>query len=404
MEIKIQTFFLLIVFCVQGGFSSTTYAEGEAEVVFETSKGSFTLSLDPVKAPKTVKNFLRYVDEGYYNNTVFHRAIPGFVIQGGGFEKGMKHKSPHKPVKNESANRLKNTRGTISMARRSHPDTATSQFYINLAENKNLDYKSKVQPGYTVFGEITSGMNVIDKIASIPTHNVERFRDVPKEDVVVISAKRKKVESEADEDVSLGNATDSLNSGLIRYIEGEHYTVLESPVSTRDSNKIEVVEMFTYGCPHCYEFEAHLKEWGKKQVNDVDFWFFPAVWNKSMKLYAKAFYTAEELNISYKVHEPLFNAIVVEQKSIRNKNDLSAIFVKYGVDKKDFDEVFDSALVEKKALESERKVKSYKPAGAPELVVNGKYRIDRMRAGGLTEMLAIADFLINKERETLKNN
>ena len=136
---------LLAALFLQGVFISATNAQeikndgNQIEVVFKTNKGSFTLMLNPLKAPRTVENFLKYVDEGFYDKTLFHRSIPGFVVQGGGFEKGLIQKETHKPVKNESSNLLKNSRGTISMARKSHPDTATSQFYINLGENTNLN-------------------------------------------------------------------------------------------------------------------------------------------------------------------------------------------------------------------------------------------------------------------------
>jgi len=367
------------------------------EVVFETSKGGFTLQLDPVKAPKTVKNFLRYVDEGFYDNTIFHRAIPGFVVQGGGFEKGMKYKKPYKPVKNESANGVKNSRGSISMARRSHPDTATSQFYINLNENTRLDYKSKVQPGYTVFGKISDGMDVIDKIADLPTHTVESFRDVPKENVYIISAKRKN-SINSDVDVKNKQASDFR---MQRYIPGEHYVVLDKPVPTRDSSKIEVIEMFSYGCPHCYEFEPKIKQWSKQQASNVDFWFFPAVWNKSMSLYARAFYTAKALNVEDKIHLPLFKAIVVKQEQIKNQQDIANFFSRYGVDKKMFEITFNSKAVVDQAKQAKQRVGNYKPVGVPEIIVNGKYRIGRMRAGGMEEMLAVADYLINKETAML---
>lgn len=401
MELRQLSLFLLITIFLQSyaATANDKTPEGQKiQVVFETNKGSFTLTLDSVKAPKTVDNFLRYVDEGFYNKTLFHRAIPGFVIQGGGFEKGMKYKSPYKPVKNESANQLKNSRGTISMARRSHPDTATSQFYINLAENKNLDYKSKVQPGYTVFGEITEGMEVIDKIASIPTHTVDKFREVPKEDVVVLSAKRKAL----IDTQSVKQENIDTNFKMQRFIEGEHYTVLDKPVPTRDSKKIEVIEMFSYGCPHCFEFEPKIKQWSKQQSNNVDFWFFPAVWNKSMNLYARAFYTANELKVSEKVHNPLFNAIVVKQLQLKNKDDIAEFFTSYGVDKKDFNKVFESDVVKKQAELAEQRVRDYKPVGVPEIIVNGKYRIDRMKAGGMQEMLAVADYLIEKETAMIK--
>ena len=201
MSLKQISFFICIFFtyCTQGVFVTEANADDTppissqpVEVVFETNKGSFTLELNAEKAPLTVANFLAYMDAGFYDNTVFHRVIPGFVIQGGGFEKGMKPRQKSRaPIKNESANRLKNARGTITMARRTHPDTATSQFFINLANNDRLDYRSEYQPGYAVFGKVTAGMEVIDRIAGLPTKTVDRFNNVPEEDVVVLSAKRK---------------------------------------------------------------------------------------------------------------------------------------------------------------------------------------------------------------------
>jgi cyclophilin family peptidyl-prolyl cis-trans isomerase/predicted DsbA family dithiol-disulfide isomerase len=362
----------------------------EIEVVFATSKGSFTLQLDSAKAPETVANFLRYVDAGFYHDTVFHRVIPSFVIQGGGFETGMKYKQPHAPVKNESANRLKNSRGSISMARRTHPDTATSQFYINLASNTQLDYRSDLQPGYTVFGKVIEGMEVIDKISSMPTHTVaNKFTDVPRDDVIVKSAKRK-------------HRTVVQTAKQKKFIAGEHYTVLDKPIATRNSKKIEVIEVFSYGCPHCYTFSPLLKEWGKQRAAAIDLWSFPAVWNKSMELYARAFYTADKLGIVKKTHLPLFNAIVIEQKTLSKESDLAEFFADQGVDKNVFTQAFNSAWVENQAKLAAARVRSYKPAGVPEIIVNGKYRIDRMRAGGMTEMLAVAEFLLNKERARLQ--
>lgn len=187
-----------------------------------------------------------------------------------------------------------------------------------------------------------------------------------------------------------------------QFIAGEHYVVLDKPVATRDSSKIEVVEMFTYGCPHCYEFESLIKAWGKQQGGDVDLWYFPAVWNQSMELFARAFYVAHALNVADKIHFPLFTTLVIEQKSIANESNLADFFVQHGVEKRSFTEVFNSTEVENQVKQAEARVRSYKPAGAPEIIVNGKYRIDRMRAGGLAEMLAVVDFLINKERAMLK--
>jgi len=392
-------FLLLIAFYMQCMFLASVNAEAyKPEVVLNTNKGSITLKLDPLKAPGTVENFLRYVDEGFYDNTLFHRVIPGFVVQAGGFEKGMMNKKTHAPVKNESANNLKNSRGTISMARRSHPDTATSQFYINLAENSRLDYKSKFQPGYTVFGSVSEGMDVVDKISKIATHSVNKFNDVPEEDVFILSAKRKQVKIIYKADKKVNAEANEME----RYIAGEHYTVLDKPVPTRNSNKIEVVEMFSYGCPHCYEFDPQFKEWAKAQSAEIDLWSFPAVWNKPMKVFAQAFYTAEKTGVLHKIHMSLFNAVVIKQKKLSTEVELADFFENYGVDKKLFSETFNSSEVKKQAQQAEEKVKSYKPVGVPEIIVNGKYRIDRMRAGSMTEMLAVADFLVNKERNLLK--
>ncbi|MCK5479899.1 MAG: thiol:disulfide interchange protein DsbA/DsbL, partial [Gammaproteobacteria bacterium] len=156
------------------------------------------------------------------------------------------------------------------------------------------------------------------------------------------------------------------------------------------------------GCSHCYEFEPLIKQWGKQQADDVDFWFFPAVWSKSMNLYAKAFYTADELKVAEKIHLPLFTAIVIKHESIRNESDLADFFVQHGVERKAFTETFNSTSVETRANHAEERIRLYKPAGVPEIIVNGKYRVERMRAGGLTEMLAVVEYLVNKERATLK--
>lgn len=412
MKSKQLSFFLLALVFLQGLFVTQASAGTKPEVIFETSMGSFTLELYPDKAPKTVANFLAYVDDGFYDNTIFHRVIPDFVIQGGGFETGMKYRKPGAPVKNESSNRLKNITGTISMARRTHPDTATSQFYINLSHNKSLDYISDLQPGYTVFGRISKGMDVINKIAVVETTTVGRSKDVPKDDVVLRSVKRKaaadsvKDDKKADAPEQKAEVTeqkaDALVQKQISFVAGEHYIVLDEPVATRDSSKVEVVEMFSYGCSHCYEFEPIIKGWGKQQADDVDFWFFPAVWSRAMKLYAKAFYTIDELDVAGKIHLPLFTAIVIEQRSIRNESDLANFFASYGVGKKAFTEAFNSTAVEDQARQAEERVRSYKPAGVPEVVVNGKYRVDRMRAGGYQQMLEVIDYLVEKERAALK--
>jgi peptidyl-prolyl cis-trans isomerase A (cyclophilin A) len=161
-------------------------------VLMKTSKGDITLALDADKAPDTVKNFLRYVDEGFYDGTIFHRVIKNFMIQGGGFTPDMKQKKAGEPVKNEAKNGLKNLRGTVAMARTSDPHSATAQFFINHKDNDFLDYPGQDGWGYAVFGKVTGGMEVVDAIAAAPTGASGGFRDVPTETVTILSVKRAK--------------------------------------------------------------------------------------------------------------------------------------------------------------------------------------------------------------------
>ena len=144
------------------------------------------------KAPATVANFLAYVDEGFYDGTVFHRVIPGFMIQGGGFTPGMEQKPTKPPIKNEARNGLKNQRGTLAMARTSVVDSATSQFFVNHKDNGFLDFTAPTAQGwgYAVFGKLTEGLDILDKIAAVPTGRVGWYDDVPKSPVVILSVKR----------------------------------------------------------------------------------------------------------------------------------------------------------------------------------------------------------------------
>jgi peptidyl-prolyl cis-trans isomerase A (cyclophilin A) len=159
-------------------------------VVFKTSLGDLTIALFNRTAPVTVKNFLAYVDSGFYNGTIFHRVIPGFVIQGGGYNKNLVRRPTFPPIKNESDNGLKNERGTLSMARTQDPNSATSQFFVNLVDNSGLDFKGE-GTGYAVFGKVIAGMDVVDKIAKVQTETRGGFQDIPKDPVFIISAKRK---------------------------------------------------------------------------------------------------------------------------------------------------------------------------------------------------------------------
>jgi len=157
-----------------------------------TSAGVIDIEVFPDEAPETAANFLAYVDAGFYDGTIFHRVIPGFVIQGGGFTPGMRQKQTRAPIQNEADNGLKNLTGTLSMARTGDPHSATSQFFINLADNAFLDYQAKNQQGwgYAVFAKVVKGMNAVNAIAKVKTGGNGPYRDVPVEDVVVEKVER----------------------------------------------------------------------------------------------------------------------------------------------------------------------------------------------------------------------
>lgn len=183
--------FSLMVFALMLAGVPAVSAENP-KVVLETSKGMIVLELYPDKAPETVKNFLDYVDAKYYDGTIFHRVIPKFMVQGGGFTADMKRKTPRAPIKNEADQGLKNNRGTISMARTGDPHSATAQFFINTINNDFLNHRSKTQQGwgYAAFGQVVEGMDTVDAISAVKTGTRGGFRDVPAEPVVIKSAKR----------------------------------------------------------------------------------------------------------------------------------------------------------------------------------------------------------------------
>ena len=158
-------------------------------VRFETSHGSFTIELFPKEAPVTVENFLKYVDDGFFDGTIFHRIVPGFVIQGGGLTAEFDNKETRDPIQNEAKNGLKNGRGWLSMARTSDINSATSQFFVNLSDNAFLDHGPR-DYGYAVFGRVTEGMETVDKIAKVKTGRRKGYQDAPMDDVIITSAKR----------------------------------------------------------------------------------------------------------------------------------------------------------------------------------------------------------------------
>ena len=157
-------------------------------VKLETSMGDIYIELYNQQAPVTVKNFLRYVKEGFYDGTIFHRVMPNFMIQGGGLTADMERKETHDPIINEASNGLTHERGTVAMARKREPNTATSQFFINHKDNEFLNYVDEDNAGYAVFGKVIDGMDVVDKIASVMTTTKDDMADVPVEPVVIISA------------------------------------------------------------------------------------------------------------------------------------------------------------------------------------------------------------------------
>lgn len=179
---------LATVFALSTVSAAAVAAKGDTHVLLTTSAGSIELELNNQKAPVSVANFVDYVNSGFYNNTIFHRVIPGFMLQGGGFTADMQQKQPKPPIKNEADNGLLNKRGTISMARTADKDSATSQFFINVADNAFLDHGQR-DFGYAVFGKVVKGMDVADKIAQVPTKTFGPYQNVPEKPVVILSAK-----------------------------------------------------------------------------------------------------------------------------------------------------------------------------------------------------------------------
>lgn len=179
---------------VSTSFSAAKTPTTNPSVTLTTTAGVIEIELDAGKAPDTVKNFLEYVDAGFYNGTIFHRVIPGFMIQGGGFQPGMKEKPARASIRNEADNGLKNVAGTIAMARTPDPHSASAQFFINTVDNVFLDHRGKTAQGwgYAVFGKVTRGMDVVRKIEGAPTRNAGGHQNVPAKDIVITRAERVK--------------------------------------------------------------------------------------------------------------------------------------------------------------------------------------------------------------------
>lgn len=176
--------------CFMLMLTTTVFAKSPV-VIMETSMGAIEIELNQEKAPITVKNFLGYVDDKFYDGLIFHRVIDGFMIQGGGYDASMKEKKTKAPIKNEARNGLRNEVGTIAMARTADPDSATAQFFINVADNSSLNYPSPDGHGYAVFGKVLSGMHVVNRIKMVKTGDLHGHSNVPMDSVVIKSVRRK---------------------------------------------------------------------------------------------------------------------------------------------------------------------------------------------------------------------
>lgn len=195
---RVLMIFVLCFLSIASTANADETKKQKPQVILQTSKGDITIELEIGKAPVTVKNFIGYVNSGFYNMTIFHRVIPGFMIQGGGFDPEMDKKPNIKPIINEADNGLKNDRGTIAMARTSDPHSATSQFFINTVDNKFLNHKGKDSRGwgYAVFGRVIKGMDVLDAISRVKTGNRGHYKNVPIEPVIIKKAEKANLKSD----------------------------------------------------------------------------------------------------------------------------------------------------------------------------------------------------------------
>lgn len=183
-----------------------------------------------------------------------------------------------------------------------------------------------------------------------------------------------------------------------KFVAGEQYTVLETPIRTANPDKIEVTEFFWYGCGHCYNFEPVISQWKKKLPDDVVFVGSPAMWNKPMEVHAQAYYTAEVLGVLERMHPVLFQAMHVDRKPLTSESELADLFAAHGVEREAFSKAFNSFGVGSMVRQANSRARAARVTGTPEMMVNGKYRVDSRKAGGQAGMLEVVDFLIEKER------
>ncbi len=190
-----------------------------------------------------------------------------------------------------------------------------------------------------------------------------------------------------------------------KFVAGTHYTELAAPVNTNDSSKIEVLEVFWYGCSHCFRFEPLIANWEATMAADVDFGRFPAMWNGLMEVHAQVYYTAEAMDVLDAVHEPVFNAINLEGNRLQNEGQIGALFAKQGVSEADFKKAFNSFSVRTKVNQAKQRMQAYEIRSTPNMIVNGKYLVTTGEAVRTqAEMLEVVDFLVEKERQQLSSN
>tara|TARA_Y100000031_G_scaffold136470_1_gene160588 strand:- start:735 stop:1406 length:672 start_codon:yes stop_codon:yes gene_type:complete len=197
----------------------------------------------------------------------------------------------------------------------------------------------------------------------------------------------------------------SSHAQIERFVAGTHYTELRAPVNTNDASKVEVIEAFWYGCSHCFRFEPLIVNWENNIPDDVDFVRFPAMWNGLMKVHAQIYYAAEALDALDVVHEHVYNAINIEGNRLQNERQIGALFAKYGVSEADFEAAFNSFSVRTKVNQAEQRMEDYEIRSTPNMIVNGKYLIttgENVRTQ--QEMLEVVDFLVEKERQTLRSS
>jgi len=187
----------------------------------------------------------------------------------------------------------------------------------------------------------------------------------------------------------------------MQYEAGTHYVELQIPIKTRKPNKVEVAEYFSYGCPHCYQFEPLITVWHDELGEDVEFVRTPAIWNSDYQVYAQTYFTAKALKVLEKVHTPLFNAIHNQRQRLNTPQAMAEFFQDYGVEVEDFAKAYSSFGVRASVQQAEAKGRAYRSGGVPAIIVNGKYRIEGSMAGSNVNMLRIANYLIEKERQLL---